>query len=203
VLVAATQVALYEHLVGSQMRTFPFRHLFHGDIDMSISASGFFSRKRVGYSTLAVVVAIVAALAFYSIYRSPSSSATATRTVKVTKGTVQASVSASGNLSTVKTAEENLVSGGTLATLTATVGEKVKAGQVLASVDATSQRSAVEQATTMLKVAKMNYADALVAYANDERSLAKDKSTLATAEAGARRSNKIRIRKRWTMPNSS
>jgi len=69
---------------------------------MSISASGFFSRKRVGYSTLAVVVAIVAALAFYSIYRSPSSSATATRTVKVTKGTVQASVSASGNLSTVK-----------------------------------------------------------------------------------------------------
>ena len=52
---------------------------------MSISASGFFSRKRVGYSTLAVVVAIVAALAFYSIYRSPSSSATATRTVKVTK----------------------------------------------------------------------------------------------------------------------
>jgi multidrug efflux pump subunit AcrA (membrane-fusion protein) len=151
---------------------------------MSISASGFFSRKRVGYSTLAVVVAIVAALAFYSIYRSPSSSATATRTVKVTKGTVQASVSASGNLSTVKTAEENLVSGGTLATLTATVGEKVKAGQVLASVDATSQRSAVEQATTMLKVAKMNYADALVAYANDERSLAKDKSTLATAEAG-------------------
>jgi len=57
------------------------------------------------------------------------------------KGTVQASVSASGNLSTVKTAEENLVSGGTLATLTATVGEKVKAGQVLASVDATSQRS--------------------------------------------------------------
>jgi len=150
---------------------------------MSISASGFFSRKRVGYSTLAVVVAIVAALAFYSIYRSPSSSATATRTVKVTKERAGERFSV-GNLSTVKTAEENLVSGGTLATLTATVGEKVKAGQVLASVDATSQRSAVEQATTMLKVAKMNYADALVAYANDERSLAKDKSTLATAEAG-------------------
>jgi len=53
---------------------------------MSISASGFFSRKRVGYSTLAVVVAIVAALAFYSIYRSPSSSATHTDG-QVTKGT--------------------------------------------------------------------------------------------------------------------
>jgi multidrug efflux pump subunit AcrA (membrane-fusion protein) len=183
VLVAASQVAPYEYLVPSHLN--PFRHLFHGDIDMSITASGFLTRKRVGYSALALAVAIVAAFAFFSIYRSPSSSSsTVTRTVKVTKGTVQASVSASGNLSTVKTAEENFVSGGTLATLTASVGEKVKAGQVLASVDSTSQSSAVDQATSSLKVAKMNYTDALSAYAIDERTLAKDKSTLAIAKAG-------------------
>jgi len=114
---------------------------------------------------------------------------------------VQASVSASGNLSTVKTAEENL-SPAARSRHSRDRCEKVKAGQVLASVDATSQRSAVEQATTMLKVAKMNYADALVAYANDERSLAKDKSTLATAEqrhAGPTRSESGTL----TMPNSS
>jgi len=151
---------------------------------MSITASRFLSRKRVGYSALAIAVAFVAAFAFFSIYHSPSSSSsTVTRTVKVTRGTVQASVSASGNLSTVKTVEENFVSGGTLTTLTASVGEKVKAGQVLASVDATSQSSAVDQATSSLKVAKMNYTDALKSYANDERSLARDKSTLAIAEA--------------------
>jgi HlyD family secretion protein len=152
---------------------------------MSIKALGFLSRKRVGYVALALAVALGATFALYSIYHSPSSSSAAvTRTVKVTKGTVQASVSASGNISTVETASEDFTSGGTLATLTASVGEKVKAGQVLASVDSTSARSALLQATTSLKVARMNYADSLVTYTNDARSLARDRSTLATAEAG-------------------
>jgi multidrug efflux pump subunit AcrA (membrane-fusion protein) len=152
---------------------------------MSIKALGFLSRKRVGYVALALAVALGATFALYSIYHSPSSSSAAiTRTVKVTKGTVQASVSASGNISTVENANENFASGGTLATLTASVGEKVKAGQVLASVDSTSARSALLQATTSLTVARMNYADSLVAYTNDARSLARDRSTLATAEAG-------------------
>lgn len=152
---------------------------------MSIKALGFLSRKRVGYVALALAVALGATFALYSIYHSPSSSSAAvTRTVKVTKGTVQASVSASGNISTVENANENFTSGGTLATLTASVGEKVRAGQVLASVDSTSARSALLQATTSLTVARMNYADSLVAYTNDARSLARDKSTLATAEAG-------------------
>jgi multidrug efflux pump subunit AcrA (membrane-fusion protein) len=152
---------------------------------MSIKPLGFLSRKRVGYVALALAVALGATFALYSIYHSPaSSSAAVTRTVKVTKGTVQASVSASGNISTVETANEDFTSGGTLATLTASVGEKVKAGQVLASVDSTSARSALLQATTSLKVARMNYADSLVTYNNDARSLARDRSTLATAEAG-------------------
>jgi macrolide-specific efflux system membrane fusion protein len=128
---------------------------------MSSEASGFLSRKRVAYAALALVVAVVAAFAFYSIYHTSSSAGSVARTVKVTKGTVQASVSASGNLSTVNTAEENFVSGGTLATLSAKVGEKVTAGQVLATIESTSQSSALQQATTSLNVAKMNYADAL------------------------------------------
>lgn len=152
---------------------------------MSTMTSRTLSRKRVAYVALALVVAIVAALGLFSIYRSPSSSsATVTRTVKVTRGTVQASVSASGNLSTVHTADENFDSGGTLATLTATVGEKVKAGQVLATIDSTSESGALQQATTSLNIAKMNYADALISYTTDERTLARDKSTLATAKAG-------------------
>jgi len=151
---------------------------------MSSETSGFLSRKRVAYASLALVVAVVAAFAFYSIYHTSSSGGSVARTVKVTKGTVQASVSASGNLSTIKTAEENFVSGGTLATLSAEVGEKVKAGQVLATIESTSQSSALQQATTSLNVAKMNYADALNSQRNDERTLGKDRSTLATAEAG-------------------
>jgi multidrug resistance efflux pump len=76
---------------------------------MSIKALGFLSRKRVGYVALALAVALGATFALYSIYHSPSSSSAAvTRTVKVTKGTVQASVSASGNISTVETANERL-----------------------------------------------------------------------------------------------
>jgi multidrug efflux pump subunit AcrA (membrane-fusion protein) len=139
----------------------------------------------VTYGTLALAVALVAAFAFYSIYHTASSASTsAARNVKVTRGTVQASVSTSGNLSTVATAYENFASGGTLTSLTTKVGEKVAAGQVLATVDSTSQDAALQQATTSLNVAKLNYADAVTSYNNDRRTLSRDTATLATAEAG-------------------
>jgi len=126
-----------------------------------------------------------------------------TRTVKVTKGTVQASVSVSGNLSTVQTANENFVSGGTLKTLTAAVGQKVKAGQTLATVDSTTESSALDQATISLKVANMNYADSRVSYASDQQKLARDRSTLATDQAGVLRCSRIRIWRVSTTRNNS
>ena len=153
---------------------------------MSVTASGFLSRKRAGYGALALVVAIVATIAFYSIYH-------ATVVVERDRDADRQGHQRNG-------AGERLGVGQSLdredrrgefrlrrlpsRLSRPALARKVKAGQVLASLDATSQSSAVEQATTSLKVAKMNYADALTTYANDERSLARDKSTLNTARAG-------------------
>jgi multidrug efflux pump subunit AcrA (membrane-fusion protein) len=152
---------------------------------MRTKTSGRVSRKRVGYVALGLAVAIVAALAFYSIYHTPSSSsAGVARTVKVTRGTVQSSVSASGNLSTVSTASENFVSGGTLTTFDASVGKTVKAGQVLATIDSSQESSALQAAETTLTVAKMNDKNAQTSGTTLQRNLNNAKSTLATDQSG-------------------
>jgi len=106
------------------------------------------------------------------------------RTVTVTKGDVQSSVSASGNLSTVSTANENFVVGGTLATLDVAVGQKVTAGEVVATIDSSQQRSALQAAQTTLEVATMNLANAQTSRTTLEKSLTSSKSTLATDESG-------------------
>ena len=152
---------------------------------MRIKTSSRLSRKRIGYSALGLAVAVVAAFAFASIYHTTSSSsAGVARTVKVTKGTVQSSVSASGNLSAVSTANENFVSGGTLTSFHASVGEKVVAGQVLATVDSSQQNSTVHAAQSTLAVAKMNYASAQRSSATLQTSLVNARSTLATDQSG-------------------
>jgi len=152
---------------------------------MKTKTLGRLSRKRVGRIALALAVALVAAFGFYSIYRTPSSSsAGVARTVTVTKGDVQSSVSASGNLSTVSTANENFVVGGTLATLDVAVGQKVTAGEVVATIDSSQQRSALQAAQTTLEVATMNLANAQTSRTTLEKSLTSSKSTLATDESG-------------------
>src|ERR1700677_1644814 len=143
------------------------------------------SRKSVSVLSIGLVVAIVAAFAFYTIYKSPSTAASdVTRTVQVTRGTVQSTVSASGNLSSVSSASENFVTGGTLATLNATVGQKVTAGEVLATIQSTTQEAAVQSAESSLTVSKMNLTNAETSATTAQRTLNTAKSTLSTDEAG-------------------
>lgn len=143
------------------------------------------SRKGVGYLVVAAVVVVAGAFAYESIYRAPSSaSASVTRTVQVTRGTVQSSVSASGNLSSVSSASENFVTGGTLATLNAVVGQKVTAGQILATLDSTQASATAQGAASSLKVSQMNLANAETSSATLQRNLNEAKATLATDESG-------------------
>jgi macrolide-specific efflux system membrane fusion protein len=143
------------------------------------------SRKSVTYGTIALVVIVAGVFAYESIYRAPSSaSASVTRTVQVTRGTVQSSVSASGNLSSVSSASENFVDGGTLATLNASVGQKVTAGQILATLDSTQASATAEGAESSLKVSQMNLTNAETSNATLQRNLNSAKSTLSTDESG-------------------
>ncbi|HVA52474.1 MAG TPA: biotin/lipoyl-binding protein [Acidimicrobiales bacterium] len=152
---------------------------------MKIKNLGGLTRKRAGYIALGLVVVVVAAFGFTSIYKTPaSSSAGVARTVKVTKGIVQSSVSASGNLSTVSNANENFVAGGTLTSLNVAVGQRVTAGQVLATIDSTQQGGALQSAESALAVAKMNFTNAQKTAMTQAKTLASSKATLATDQSG-------------------
>ena len=152
---------------------------------MKIKNLGGLTRKRAGYIALGLVVVVVAAFGFTSIYKTPaSSSAGVARTVKVTKGIVQSSVSASGNLSTVSNANENFVAGGTLTSLNVAVGQRVTAGQVLATIDSTQQGGTLQSAESALAVAKMNFTNAQKTAVTQAKALASAKATLATDQSG-------------------
>ncbi len=156
-------------------------------------------RRALGTGALALVVLAAAGAVFFSIYRSPASSTTtAQRTVSVTRGTVQATVSASGSIASVASADENFSTGGTLQSLEVHVGEQVHAGQVLATLDATPADASRASAQTALRVAQVNdaiaqrsvssatttYALARTSLATQLRTLAQARAQLATDETG-------------------
>jgi len=89
-----------------------------------------------------------------------SSASSATRTGKVTKGTVMATVSASGSLSSPSDVGVEFSAAGKVTSVAVKVGDTVKAGQVLARVDTTSAQAAVDTARAGVDVAEANLAKA-------------------------------------------
>ncbi|NUU25855.1 MAG: HlyD family efflux transporter periplasmic adaptor subunit [Streptomycetaceae bacterium] len=79
-----------------------------------------------------------------------------TRTSKVSKGTVMASVSASGSLSSPSDTGVSFTASGTVTKVAVKVGDKVTAGQVLAEIDATAAQEDVDEAQAALDLAEEN-----------------------------------------------
>ncbi|MDP9254984.1 MAG: efflux RND transporter periplasmic adaptor subunit [Actinomycetota bacterium] len=116
------------------------------------------------YTALIVTIGVVGWFAYSSIYGASSSAASGiARTVTASLGTVQSSVSASGNVSATQTSSPAFGTSGTLTALTVKVGSQVKSGQVIARVDATQAKATL---------------------ASDQASLKSAESALATAQAG-------------------
>ena len=116
-------------------------------------------RKLIGYAALALAVIVVATLGLTSIYGSSSSASTGVaRTVTVTRGTVQSSVSASGNTSAVSTANENFATSGTLTAVNVAVGDTVTAGEVLATIDSAQAKANLQSAEASLASAQTTLA---------------------------------------------
>ncbi|MGW8779405.1 efflux RND transporter periplasmic adaptor subunit [Streptomyces sp. NPDC055796] len=78
------------------------------------------------------------------------------RTVAVTKGTVLATVSGSGSLSSPSDAGVNFTTGGRLTEVGVTPGDKVAKGQLLGKVDATAATETLTQARAALTAAQAN-----------------------------------------------
>ncbi|WP_051966812.1 efflux RND transporter periplasmic adaptor subunit [Kitasatospora mediocidica] len=98
-------------------------------------------------SVLGVALLAGGALAYTTVTSGSSAAASkpTTRSATVTKGTVLATVSGSGALSSPSDAGQNFVTGGKLTAVKVSVGDTVTAGEVLATVDMTQ---AQQQLTT-------------------------------------------------------
>ncbi|MDH6127565.1 biotin/lipoyl-binding protein [Kitasatospora sp. GP82] len=107
-------------------------------------------------SALGVVLLGGAVLAYTALDSGTSSAAgrTQTRTATVAKGTVLATVSGSGTLSSPTDAGQDFVTGGKLTAVRVAVGDTVKKGELLATVDTTQARQQVETAQAALTAAQ-------------------------------------------------
>jgi len=147
------------------------RHAADDDgLVVSARLSALSRRTWMLYATCLVAIGVVGWFAYSSIYRTSSSSASGiARTVTVSRGNVQSSVSASGNVSPVQSASPTFGTSGTLTALTVKVGSRVKRGQVIARIDATQAKATL---------------------ASDKASLQSAESALATARAGGNASQR-------------
>jgi macrolide-specific efflux system membrane fusion protein len=103
--------------------------------------------------TIGGVALVVAAGGGY-MYVHAGSTATQYRTAAVTLGTIQQTLSLTGNLSPISQSNVNFQVSGTVTAVDVTTGQTVTAGQVLATVDGTALQSALTQAQATLAAAQ-------------------------------------------------
>lgn len=108
-------------------------------------------------STLAVAVLASVGGAYAAVATGADAPARGgARTATVAKGTVLATVSGSGSLSSPNDAGVSFTTGGRLTEVDVKAGDKVTAGQVLGKVDATAAKETLAQAEAALAAARAN-----------------------------------------------
>lgn len=101
------------------------------------------NRKRIA-AAAAVVVVAASSVAMYR--RADAKDAPAYRFATITRGNLEATVSATGALSAVKTVQVGTQVSGQVSAIYADFNQKVKKGQLLARIDPTLQQQAVQDA---------------------------------------------------------
>ena len=118
---------------------------------------------------LLVVLLVVVLVAVVSQLRSSEDDGPLPRTVAVSRGTVVASVSATGNVTADTELALDFASGGRLVELAVKVGDRVVAGQVLARVDGREGRDGLAAAGADLASARAELARVLEGPSPEER----------------------------------
>lgn len=116
-------------------------------------------RKRrliVVNGCLAAVVLVLAAGAYVLLFRDDPSTAGASgqRTVEVSRGTVEVTVSATGTVDPARFAGADFATDGTVEKVKVDEGDSVDEGDVLARLDDTAAKQALDAAETMLTAAQ-------------------------------------------------
>jgi multidrug efflux pump subunit AcrA (membrane-fusion protein) len=106
---------------------------------------------------LAVALAGACVGAYLSVGRSGAVASTATRTVKVARGPVTATVTGSGNIASASTETLAFGAAGTVTAVYVKVGERVAKGRAIARIDDTPAKIALDQAKAQLLMAQASY----------------------------------------------
>ncbi|MGH9115010.1 MAG: efflux RND transporter periplasmic adaptor subunit [Acidimicrobiales bacterium] len=132
-------------------------------------------------AALAAAVVVLVVFGVTTVFHKASAHA-APRTVTAALGTVQATVSASGNVSPAQVEDLDFSTGGTVSQVDVAVGQHVNAGQVLAGLDPGPAQAALTAAEDDLAAAQDNLA---LAQAGGETPPQKAADAQALATAGA------------------
>lgn len=148
-------------------------------------------RGRWLNGALAFLLVAGAVFAYLSLHQ-PARASSPGRVVRVSRGTVVSSVSASGSVASAKSRDLAFGTSGTVDAIDVKVGQKVKKGAVLATLDDTSTRDSLRSAQASLDAAASadtstaagyaSYVQAKVAYDNARRTL--DDTELTAPFAG-------------------
>jgi len=142
--------------------------------------------KKTRIAAAAAIVLIAASgVAMYR--RADSSQVPAYRFATITRGNLEATVSATGALSAVRTVQVGTQVSGQVSAIYADFNQKVKKGQLLARIDPTLQQQAVQDAQAGVERAQSQYTMAQQEY-DREKSLFDSKVITAT-EFGTAQSN--------------
>jgi len=110
-----------------------------------------FLRRKV---TIVVVAVVALAAGGLVMYARGGAASVQYRTAAATLGTVEQTLSLTGNLSSVSQANVNFQVSGTVTSVAVTAGQSVTAGQVLATIDATTSQASLTQAQAALQAAQ-------------------------------------------------
>src|ERR1700761_767594 len=113
------------------------------------------TRTLVITGGLVVVIAVIAFLALHTVY-STSSTTTVTRTTTVAVGTVQSTVTATGNVAPATSLSLNFESSGIVTAVDVQPGSQVTAGETLATIDDTQTQAALNSAEAALTASEPN-----------------------------------------------
>lgn len=129
------------------------------------------------YIIMAVVVLLAIGVGIY--YFKNRKPEITYKTVKLEKGTIVSTVSATGNLSAVTTIQVGTQVSGTIQKLYVDYNSRVKKGQAIAEIDPSLFNASVEQSQGNYLVAEANLLKAKVNLADAERTLQRNRKLLA------------------------
>jgi HlyD family secretion protein len=117
---------------------------------------GLFNRTRLIVAGLAIVALVLGTLIYRDMFVSGKNTSSSLNLYSVSRRTVTASITGSGNVEPQAQANVNFKQAGTLTEIDVHVGDHVSAGQTLAKIDSTSEQNAVDQAQANLATAQAN-----------------------------------------------